>query len=181
MLVNTCQDFSSHVYHKSCVKNVNRPDSSPPRPAVTLGLAPFSATGSPSAAPPTRQPVRQLRHTREQELLSALQNDRVMLSRHRGCVNVWFGMWDRAVEDTGSGPGAVMLRKVALRSERAPHKLRQNPFFHVKTWSMKLISNKISCFSSFLPSVQRLSAVWIRSFTVKIQSLRGEPVRKIDI
>ncbi|CAB1437514.1 unnamed protein product [Pleuronectes platessa] len=39
-----------------------------------------------------RQPARQLRETCEQELLSASQNDRVTLSRHRGCVNVWLGM-----------------------------------------------------------------------------------------
>lgn len=107
----------------SCVKTVNRPDSSPrtlPSPCPSL------ATGSPPATPPSQQPARQLRCTHEQELLSASQNDRVTLSHHRGCVNVWFGMRDRAVEDTGSGPDTVVLRKVVLRSKRAPHKPRQS-------------------------------------------------------
>lgn len=36
------------------------------------------------------------------------------------------------MEDTGSGPGTAVLRKVTLRSERAQQKLRQNPFFLLK-------------------------------------------------
>lgn len=121
---------------KSCVKCMNKPDSPLHPPCRHLGPGP-------PLPPPLfffghgfthRSPRRQLRHTREQELLSASQDDRVTLRRHRGCANVWLGMRDGAVEDTGSGPGAVVLRKVALRSERAAHKLRQNLLLHLRVW-----------------------------------------------
>lgn len=125
--------FPPMCTRKGCVNGMNKPDSPPalafPPPRTR---PPFLATGSTISThqpSPAQRSARQLRRTREQELLSASQDDRVTLSRHRGCVNVWFGMWDGAVEDTGSGPGTAVLRKVTLRSERAQQKLRQNPFF----------------------------------------------------
>lgn len=116
---------------KFCVKSMNRPDSSNPTLPSPWTLPTF-VHGFPHRNPTSRQLARQLRHTCEQTLLSASQDDRVTPSRHRGCVNVWFGMWGRAVEDTGSGAGAVVSRKVALRSQRAPHKPRQKTLFSLQ-------------------------------------------------
>lgn len=112
------------------VQSMNRPDVSNPTRSVTFYLAPFF-WATVSNPPRNRRPFTsmQLRHTCEQKLLSASQDDRVTPSRHRGCVNVWLGMWDPATEDTGSGPGAAVLRKVALGSRRAPLELKQTPLF----------------------------------------------------
>lgn len=65
----------------------------------------------------------------EQKLLSDPQDDRVTLSRHRGCVNVWFGMWDWAVEDTGCGPGAAAWRRAALKVNKGAIWTETKPLF----------------------------------------------------
>lgn len=112
-----------------------------------LGPCPLLAPGSPTPTPPPSavwQAARQLRDTCEQELLSALQDDRVTLDCHRGCVNVWFGMWDWGGEDTGREPGMAWLGKVALRSEGVQCKLDKDLYLSRMRFSS--FCGRLSCF-----------------------------------
>lgn len=79
--------------------------------------------------PPHQPSACELSNACEQKLLSDPQDDRVTLSRHRGCVNVWFGMWDWAVEDTGCGPGAAAWRRAALKVNQGAIWTETKPLF----------------------------------------------------
>lgn len=123
---------------KLCVRAMKRPDISNPTLQSPSVLPP------PPPRPPLHPPLpqrpnssRQLRHTCEQKLLSALQDDRVTLSRHRGCVNVWFGMWEPAMEDTGSGPGAAALRKSCCWVKEVAAWTETKPLFSASGFEVK--------------------------------------------
>lgn len=105
-----------------------------PHPAVTFSATDSSSTSHRAAGCGTLV---------NKNLLSDSQDDRVTLSSHRGCVNVWFGMWDWAVDDTGCGPGAAAWRRAAPKVTKGTiWTENKTPILYCEVWGHEFIFNK---------------------------------------
>lgn len=128
-------------------------------PCCHRGPCPLCGHGFTHPNPTSHQLARQLWHTCEQKLLSASRDDRVTLSRHRGCVNVWF--W---YVRPSSGRHRKWARCGGVEKSRTKVSMKQDFF---SAWRVRSRFQIKYSFLFFSPFVMLLSAVWIISFIGK--------------
>ena len=119
---------------------MNRLDSFPPYHAITLDPAPFGPRFTYHSLSNTVQCISLWDSCRRLSNRNSSQPHRMTRSHSAVTVGVWMSglVCERTVEDTGSGPGIAVLRKVLLKSERILRKLRQKPLYYLKFWGGKV-------------------------------------------